>query len=276
MRTLTLRRTVVAATLPLALGALAACGDNGSSATAADPKAPASSSAPTDDVAAGPKAGSTVSSKDFLALMTSAAEKITTDKVSMTMDMAGQTITMDGAMDLTGDEPAVQLTMDMGSAGLDQVEMRLVDGVMYMNMGQLSNGKFVKFDLGDPNSPLGSLSSSLDNLDPAQMIGKLGPDAFRHVTYVGTDSVGRHYQATLVSGKTSILKGLPSSVTANLPKTASYDTWLDSEGRLAKFQVLLPKSSKMTATYGDYGVDLDITAPDASQVTEMPAGGSLG
>jgi len=196
--------------------------------------------------------------------------------VSMTMDTAGQTITMDGAMDLTGDQPAVQLNMDMGSAGLDQVEMRLVDGVMYMNMGSLSNGKFVKFDLGDKNSPLGSLSSSLDNLDPAQMMGKLGADAFRHVTYVGTDAVGRHYKATLVSGKTSIIKGLPSSVTANLPKTASYDTWLDSEGRFAKFQVLLPKSSKMTATYSDYGVDLDITAPDPSQVTEMPTGSSMG
>lgn len=276
MRTLTQRLAAVAAALPLVLGSLAACGNDDSSATAGDPGA-AASSAPTDDAAAEPQAGSAVSSTDFLALVQTAAQKTSTDKVAMTIDTSGgQTVTMEGEMDLTGDKPAVRMTMDMSSAGLDQVEMRLVDGVMYMNMGQLSNGKFVKFDLGDPNSPLGSLSSSLDNLDPAQMIGKLGPDAFRHVTYVGTDSVGRHYQATLVSGKTSILKGLPSSVTANLPKTASYDTWLDSEGRLAKFQVLLPKSSKMTATYGDYGVDLDITAPDASQVTEMPAGGSLG
>src|SRR3954451_13154359 len=124
MPTLTLRRAAVAAALPLALGSLAACGDNGSSATAADPKGPAASSAPIDAARAEPHAGSAVSRADFLKLMTAAAQKITTDKVSMTMDTAGQTITMDGAMDLTGDQPAVQLNMDMGSAGLDQVEMR--------------------------------------------------------------------------------------------------------------------------------------------------------
>jgi hypothetical protein len=264
MRTLTVRKAAVAAALPLALGSLAACGNNDSAVTADDP------------AASQPKDGSSVNSADFLAMMKAAAKKTTTDKVQMTVDAAGQTITMNGEMDLTGDKPAVEMKMDMSSAGLDQVEMRLVDGVMYMNMGQMTNGKWVKFDLDDPDSPLGSLSSSLDNLDPAQMVGKLGPDAFRHVTYVGSDATGRHYKATLVSAKTSVLKGLPSSVTANLPKTAAYDTWLDSEGRLAKFVVLLPKTTKMTATYSDYGVDLDITAPDPSQVTDMPLGSTLG
>jgi len=275
MRTLTLRRAALAAALPLALGSLAACGNNDSSATAGDPGA-AASSAPTDNAAAEPQAGSAVSGADFLTLVKTAAQKTTTDKVAMTIDSSGgQTVTMEGEMDLTGDKPAVQMTMDMSSAGLGEVEMRLVDGVMYMNMGQLSNGKFVKFDLSDPKSPLGSLSSSLDNLDPAQMVGHLRPSAFRHVTYVGSDAVGRHYKATLVSKNAAMITGLPSSALANVPKTMAYDVWLDSEGRFAKFQVLLPKMSKMSATYSDYGLDLDITAPDPSQVTEMPLGGSL-
>ena len=274
MRTLTFRRAAVAAALPLALGSLAACGNDDSSATAGDPGA-AASSAPT-DAGAEPQAGSAVSSTDFLALVKTAAQKTTTDKVAMTIDTSGgQTITMQGEMDLTGDKPAVQMTMDMSSAGLDQVEMRLVDGVMYMSMGHLTNGKFVKFDLSDPKSPLGSLSSSLDNLDPAQMVGQLGPGAFRHVTYVGSDDAGRHYRATLVSKNSAMLKGLPSSALASVPKTMAYDVWLDSEGRFAKFQVLLPKMSKMTATYSDYGIDLDIKAPEPSQVTDMPLGGSL-
>jgi hypothetical protein len=277
MRTLTLRRTAVAAVLPLALGSLAACGSNNdSSATAGDPGAAASSS-PTDKAAAEPQAGSTVSSTDFLALMKTAAQKNTTDKVAMTIDTSGgQSVTMKGEMDLTGDKPAVQMNMDMSSAGLDQVEMRLVDGVMYMNMGQLTQGKFVKFDLSDPKSPLGSLSSSLDNLDPAQMVGQLHANAFRHVTYVGSDAAGRHYKATLVSKNSAMVKGLPASALASLPKTIAYDVWLDSEGRFAKFQVLLPKTSRMTATYSDYGIDLHITAPDPSQVTNVPLGGSLG
>jgi hypothetical protein len=275
MRTLTLRLAVGAAALPLALGSLAACGNDDTSATAGDPAAAVSSS-PTDDASAEPQAGSTVSSTDFLALVKAAAQNTTTDKVAMTIESSGgQTVSMKGEMDMTGDKPAMQMTMDMSSAGLDQVEMRLVDGVIYMNMGQLTNGKFVKFDLSDPKSPLGSLSSSLDNLDPAQMLGELRPSAFRHVTYVGSDAAGRHYKAVLVTKNSTMLKGLPSSALASLPKTAAYDVWLDSEGRFAKFEVLLPKMSKMSATYSDYGIDLDITAPAPSQVTDVPLGGSL-
>src|SRR4051812_50178907 len=101
MRTLTLRRAAVAAALPLALGSLAACGDNGSSATAADPKAPASSSAPTDDVGAEPQAGSAGRSADIPKVVTAAAQKNTPHKGSMTMETPGQEVTVDGPMGLT-------------------------------------------------------------------------------------------------------------------------------------------------------------------------------
>ena len=262
MRTLTLRRAAAAAVLPLALGSLAACGTNDSSATADDPAA-----------ASAPQAGSSVTSADFLALMKAASAKLTTDRFSMDVDVAGQPLTMDGEMDLTGAKPAVHMTMDMSSAGIGNVDMRMVDGVVYMKMGELTHGKYVKFDLSDPNSQLGSLSSTLDNLDPSRLVGKLKADAFRRVTFVGTDSIGRHYKATLVSDKTAVLKGLPSTVTRNLPKTSGYDVWLDGQGRLAKFVVVVPGTTKLTATYRDYGVDLDITAPDPSQVTDMSLSG---
>jgi hypothetical protein len=276
MRGRTLRKAAIAAAAPLALGSLAACGNNDSSATAADPQATAASSGTTQQAASSPKAGSAVSGADFLALMKAAAGKLTSARVTMSIDGSGQQVTMKGAMDLTGDKPSMQMTMDMASSGLDEIEMRLVDGVMYMNMGQLTQGKFVKFDLGDPNSPLASLGSTLDNLKPDQMLGQLNAKQFRHVTYVGTDAVGRHYRATLVTGKSSVLDGLPSSVTANLPKTMSYDAWLDQEGRYAKFEVVVPKTSRMTATYSDYGTDVNVTAPDPSEVTDMPMGASAG
>jgi hypothetical protein len=134
----------------------------------------------------------------------------------------------------------------------------------------------VKFDLSDPNSPLGSMASTLDNLDPAQLLGRMSPDSFRHVTYVGTDHIGRHYRATLVTGKSTQLEGLPSSATANLPKTMAYDVWLDDEGRFVRFQALVPKTMKLTATYSDYGTEVHVTAPDPSQVTDMPLGSAAG
>jgi hypothetical protein len=277
MRILTPRTFAVAVALPLALSALAACGSDSSStstaiSTPAAGSTPTSGSGSTAGAGSTPTSGSSVSSADFVTLMQAAARKVTTAKVSMTMDVSGDNFTMKGAMDLTGDKPAMQITMDMTAAGLSGVEMRLVDGTIYMNMGSMTGDKFVKFDLSDPNSPLGSLSSSLDQLNPAKMMAEMSPGTFSHVTYLGTDQNGRHYRAIMITAKAPQLAGLPKSATANLPKKMAYDVWLDSEGRFSKFRVLIPNMGTMSATYSDYGADVNITAPDPSDVTQMPNG----
>jgi hypothetical protein len=50
----------------------------------------------------------------------------------------------------------------------------------------------------------------------------------------------------------------------------AYDTWLDDEGRFTKFAVSVPNYMKMTAHYTDYGADVNVTAPPASQITQLP------
>lgn len=271
MRSLTLRRAAVAAVVPLALGSLAACG-NGGSTSASDPQAGSPSGAHSPKSTT-PKAGSKVSGADYVHLLQASMSKTTTARVSMTGAVSGGSYSMKGVMDLTGDKPAMDITMDLSSSGLTGIETRLVDGVMYVSMGSMTQGKFLKFDLGDPNSPLGSLGTSLDQLDPGKFVSHLNSGAFRHITFVGSDQDGRHFHATALTAKsTTQLKGLPSSVMANLPKTVDYDTWLDGQGRLSKVVVTVPTYGKMTMRYSDYGADVNITAPPASQVTELPTG----
>jgi hypothetical protein len=278
MTSLTLRKAALAAVVPLALGSLAACGGGQSTPTKADdPQAAtspsststSSSSDPSDSSTAA-TAGSSVTSADFLELMKNAGSKLTTAKVSMQGDASGQTYSMKGAIDFTGAQPAMQMTMSMASSGITGIEMRLVDGTAYMSLGTMTQGKFVKFDLSDPHSPLGSLSGSLDNLDPSKLMGEMSADAFKNVRLVGTDSSGKHYRATLITAKSPQIKGLPSSATANLPKTMNYDVWFDSQGRISRFQAAIPKALKMTALYTDYGAPVHISAPPASQITELP------
>src|SRR4051812_10174272 len=114
MRSLTLRRAVVAAVVPLTLGSLAACGNDDPS-RAADPRAggparPSPPSPPTPpDPASGPKS---VAPAAFVARLKTAARSLTTARFKMTMEVAGQTIYADGAVDLTGDHPAMQISMD--------------------------------------------------------------------------------------------------------------------------------------------------------------------
>jgi hypothetical protein len=269
MRTLTLRRVAFAAALPLALGSLAACGSKDSSATATadDPAAATSSGAPA------PSGSETVDPADFLATMKTAAKQITTAHFTMTMDLSGQTIDAKGDIDMTGDKPAMQLTMDMG--GLGNTEMRLVDGVMYIQDPTGSSGKFLKMDLSDPNSPMAGMGDALTNYDPQSMIDQMSADTFRKVTDLGQESVGgqtlEHYRVVIdTSAATKMLGNLPSS--ASMPKQIGYDMWLDDQNRISKFTMTMKKVSQVTATYSDYGADVNISAPDPSDVMEMPSG----
>ncbi len=87
--------------------------------------------------------------------------------MTMHMDMGGQVIHADGAVDYTTTPPQMAMSMETPAAAGQSIEMRLVDGVMYMNMGQMTNDKFVSFDLSDAaNLPPGmeQLTSTMDPL----------------------------------------------------------------------------------------------------------------
>jgi hypothetical protein len=274
LRSLTLRRAAVAATVPLALSTLAACGNNSSSSTAADPAAPSSSAAGDSTPSAAAHDPKPVDPAEFVNTMKAAARQITTARFTMQMDMSGQAVSAEGALDMTGKTPAMQLTMDLSGMGTN-TEMRLVDGVMYIQDPTSSSGKFLKMDLNDPNSPMAGMGDALTNYDPQSLIDQMSPDAFQKVTDLGQESVGgqslEHYRVVLdTAAATKMLGNMPSS--AAMPKTLNYDMWLDSQHRMAKFTMKMKNTLTMTATYSDYGTDVNITAPPASQITEMPSG----
>jgi hypothetical protein len=277
MRSLTLRRAAVAAVVPLTLGALAGCGSSHSS-TAADAHAPSgspSSRTPSGTTGSG-ATGHSVDPAAFVTRLKTSAQSLTTARFSMNMDLSGQTIQSKGALDMTGDHPAMDVTMDLSGMGTP-TNMRLVGGDMYIQDPTSGSGKYLEMSLEDPNGPLAGMGDALDTYNPSQIIGSLSPDTFRKVTDLGSESVGgrqlEHYRVVLDTGAISkALKNLPSS--ASLPKTATYDMWLDSQDRMAKFTMVMKKVSRVTATYTDYGADVNITAPPPSQVMQMPSGAS--
>lgn len=285
MRTLTLRSAAAGAVLPLAMVSLAACGSNTSSTAAPAPDtsssapATATTTAPASDSSSAttttsPSKGETVDPAAFLAQIKASATKITTARFAMKMDASGQAITASGAMDMTGDSPAIQMSMTIPGQSA-AMEMRMFGSVLYFQIpGQ--DGTFVKMDLSDPNGPLGSLGGTMDNLDPQALMDQMSPDAFKKVTYVGTEDVNgsqlKHYAVVLDSAAaTKMLGDLPSAATSSMPKTIAYDIYLDDQGRMSQFKMALPKLVTMTMTYSGFGDSVDIQQPDASQITEMPS-----
>jgi len=255
------RRALAAAVLPLALTSLSACGsDDGAKAedTASTAK-PSGSSAPADT----PEAGSTVAPADFADTYRSAFDNTTTAHMTMKLDMMGQQITGDGDIDYSQDSPAVAMTMDGAAFGGESLEARLVDNVMYVKMGSMTQGKFVKMDLDSPDNPLGSLA---DSMDPSRAMDAL-ESALTKVIYVGSDSDGDHYKATVDTAAMMKAMGQGVPATAQMPKSMSYDAWFDSEGRFSRMVMDMGPTGTTEMKLSDFGADVTIEAPPADQVT---------
>lgn len=257
------RRALAAAVLPLALTSLSACGpDEGAKAEdTAGTSSPSSGS----DTADTPEAGSTVAPADFADLYRSSFDNTTTAHMNMDLQMMGQQIAGEGDVDYSQDSPAVAMTMDGAAFGAGGLEVRLVDNVMYLNMGSMTQGKFVKMDLDSPGNPLGSLA---DSMDPSRSMDAL-ESALTKVTYVGSDSDGDHYKATVDTAE--MMKGMGQDVpaSAQLPESMSYDAWFDSEGRFSRMVMDMGTMGTTEMTLSDFGTDVTIEAPPASQITSQ-------
>ena len=237
-------------------------------ASAANPQAAGSSPTATTSPSSEP---TTVDSADFLARLKAANRKITTARFSMEMDLSGQSVPVKGVIDMTGDSPAMQMSVDITGMGTP-TEMRLVDKTMYVGVpggGQ----KFYKIDLDDPDGPLGSLGGdAFTSINPGSVTDQLSPKVFKKVVDHGTTTVhGRelhHYSVLMDLSKASQLKGMPAG--SAKAKVATYDVWLDSDGRVAKLAMVVKKLMRLTASYSDYGTAAHVAAPPASQVMAFP------
>jgi hypothetical protein len=276
MRILTIRKAAVAAALPLALSSLVACGSDTSSTTAGDPAPTTTPSISATAKGSTPAVAKRVDSAKFLAMVKAGSQSLTTAKFKMTMDVSGSLVTAYGALDMTGDSPAMKISMDLTGMGTP-TDMIVLDGVMYIATPG-SNGTYMKMDLNDPNGPLGSMGNTLGGVDPKALLDQMSPAVFKKVIYRGTQTVHgqqvKRYSVTLDTTVSPLLEGMPKSATASLPKTMSYNLWLDDQGRMAKFKMLMKKVLSMTMTYSDFGAPVSITAPDPSDVTSMPSMGS--
>jgi 6-phosphofructokinase len=262
------RRALAAAVLaPLALTSLVACGGDDKAGSASDPASSASSSTPaTSEASDAPAEGETVAPAAFLKSYADGFAD-SSAHVTMAVTVSGQSIQGEGDVDYSTGQPSMSMTMDTGGQTLD---VRLLDGIMYLKMGQLTGGKYVKMDLSDPNSPLGSLGGQLD---PKSALASLGP-AVEKVVYQGEDSDGKKYRMTVNMRKVMRSQGqrLPSS--SGVPKTIDYDIWLDDENRFTKMSGDLGALGTMEMTASDWGKDVSVEAPPAGQVTSAPGLGA--
>jgi hypothetical protein len=266
--TLKFRRVAAALILPAVL-ATAACGKQAEPTPGTNTAAgatSATSSAATSDAAA-TTAQPYQDKAALIAGLKSGASSATTAHVAMDMKAAGQSITMEGDTKIDAANPAMQVSMDMGSQM--KLQMILVDKKVYLKgMPGLPAGKWA---VVDSSSDVGKqMESSLAQADPTKMYDQF-EKAVTDVKPMGEDPVDgdKAYKYELTLDTKAMGDSLPSDSAAQIPDSITYLVWIDDANHLRKvsFDVM---GSKATMTMSKYGEPVDITAPPAAQTVKAP------
>lgn len=212
------------------------------------------------------------------------------DSFKFTIDMTGP-VTMSGTGAYQVSPLAMEMNLDTFEAGgqsiADGVKMRMLDDVMYMSLGELTQslgGEWIKIDTSE-SGQFGELSDAFSQQDPRVQMRLLASAADAQV--VGTETIDgvetTHYAATLdvndlaeVAGLSSDeLKALKDGFTKAGVDAVDYDVWVDSDFRPRQIKVNVPSSAgelELTMGITDINSPVKISAPPASDVVELPSG----
>jgi hypothetical protein len=205
------------------------------------------------------------------------------------------TVTVEGVM--SGDGKTGQVSVSMPIVG--SIEERIVDGVIYMNMGslpgasaELDGKQWVKLDLEQlkqQNSMFGDLANQAESNSPKQGLEYL-QGLSGDVQNLGSETVAgqpaTHYRASI--DYTKLLDTLPDA-TAEMRDafaklgTVPADVWIDGQDRVVKMHMTIDGSAfgtgsgnaEMTMQITDFGVPVDVQAPPADQTVDFSSLGTV-
>lgn len=259
----------------IAVLSVASVGVLGLAACSSGADAPASSSAATSE---GEKAPAKDSSSDLTA--ENFVQRITDAQLAAgSVTMATSTSVEGTTMDMTGDvvfkDGSQNLAMTMTVPGSGEMQIRFVDGVFYMNLGELSQNKFVAIDPADESNPMASQFEGLtEQMDPTASVEALD-GAITSVEKDGdpVDVDGVKAQPYTVVVDTTKLTGSMAeqaeAAGAALPETLTYQYWIDGDDLMRKVVMDLMGTS-MEMTFSHWGEDLQVVAPSAEEISTEP------
>ncbi len=216
-------------------------------------------------------------------------------RISFTGEMSGAVSgTMSGEGAFAGRQGRMTMDMELDGAGgafSGRMEAIFDDLVLYMKFppqiaDQLPSGKeWVMFDLEELGRQQGIDFEQLmqvSGTDPSRSLGLLGA-ASPDFAAVGDENVRgvetTHYRGTVDLEK--LAEDAPADARASYrriieltgQKTVPVDVWIDDEGltRRMRYEQKLPDGSSTTVTQElyDFGVEVDVEPPPASDVLDL-------
>lgn len=223
---------------------------------------------------AGSAEGEDVDIQEFLAMLKSPGEeKLSSYTMTMTINMGGQAMEMEGAVDLTGEQAA--LDMDMTMPGMGAVSMIMAEGRVFMSMpGVTEDGKYLEV----PPEQLGDVSTQLDEVDITSTWDAWEAGA-KSVTFLGEEDVDgqdmRRYEVTVDTQAALDAAGQTGddadTASAMLGDEITYDVWLDGDNLMRK--VAFEMEGVVTEMFANnYGEAQGIAVPSEDQIQQGAPG----
>lgn len=235
------------------------------------------------EVAVGEEAGTELTEENFFSEVTDAQVEAKSSHVSMDMGAEAGGIKAEGdvVMGESAEDTAMTMTMDSGEASMGTIEMRLVEGIFYMNFGDMTQGKFVEMDLSDESNPLGAQFGSMtDNFDPAKQLEVL-EEAVTGFEQKGDaeeiDGVeATPYEITVDSSKiVGQLGEGAAGAEAEMPEEIAYTMFVGPDN-LPRRVVVDMAGTSMAMDYSKWGEEVAVEKPSEDEITTESPFGEMG
>lgn len=276
MRVRTLSRRLGSTALVVTLGlSVAACGSDG--ADDDNPDSTSGSSSTDTGEEADSEELSELAAADFYPAVTTALKDAETFKYTATSSAGDAESKMVGQARYTDSGIEMRAT----SEGAQAMEMVMLDQVVYMKSPDMGMGdKWLKIDLKAAGDSLfGMLAKATD---PEAMFKAM--ESPKKVELLGEEEIDgvdtHHYRITIDPTTYMEAMGFPAEMAGFMPEELVTDMWVDGDNLPRKYaqDVSTPATGGQPASqsstegfYTDFGTEVDIEAPPASEVTEeMP------
>lgn len=235
-----------------------------------------------DSTEVGEESGTELTQDNFFAETTKA--QLEAGSSHMTMSTGGQAeMAAEGDILLSEDPKKTRMSMTMSMDGVStgsSMEMRLVDGIFYMNLGEMSGGKFTKMDLTDESNPMGGqFNQMIENMDPARQLEAVekavtgfeqkgepqemdGVEATPYVITVDTEKVMEQFDGADTGG-------------TQMPDEIVYTMYVGPDNLPRRISTEL-MGQKVDIDYSKWGEDVSVEAPSDDEISDEDPFGGLG
>ncbi|WP_156374137.1 hypothetical protein [Cellulomonas sp. Leaf334] len=198
--------------------------------------------------------------------------------ISMLSEAGGSSVTAAGQARVT--DAGTEMTMTTGSPDLPaEVEIRLVGGQLYVNLGELTGGLFWQIDASDTSNPMAaamaqstsksSVADSLAALVPA-IVSVEPSGSEEQIDGVSTQPYDMVVDTSKLSGPAAddfVAEAAAAGV--EIPAQITYRYWVGSDKLPRKVSVDL-LGSHTEIMMSNWGGPVTIEAPPADQITAAP------